>query len=86
MTLGLDFAQTYRIGIDWDNNMEPYLRSEGKFLTLAMPLQTLNLDYMLNNIQKSKETKLNPQVETIHTLSVSSKPKPMVRLLSSTQI
>ena len=68
MILGLDFAQTYRIGIDWDNNMEPYLRSKGKFLTSAMPLQTLPLDYMLNNIQKSKETKFNSQVETVPTL------------------
>ena len=43
MILGLDFTQTYRIGINWDSNMEPFLRSEGKFLTSAMPLQTLNL-------------------------------------------
>ena len=86
MILGLDFAQTYQIGIDWDNNMEPYLKSEGKFLTSAMPLQTLNLDYMLNNIQKSKEMKHNPQVETVPTSSISNKPKPMVRLLSSTQV
>ena len=86
MILGLDFAQTYQIGIDWDNNMEPYLRYEGKFLTSAMPLQTLNLDYMLNNIQKSKEMKHNPQVETAPTPSISNKPKPRVRLLSSTQV
>ena len=86
MILGLDFAQTYQIGIDWDNNMEPYLRSKGKFLTSAMPLQTLNLDYMLNNIQKSKEMKHNSQVETASTPSISNKPKPMVRLLSSTQV
>ena len=86
MILGLDFTQTYRIGIDWDNNMEPYLRSEGKFLTSAMPLQTLNLDYMLNNIQRSKEMRRNSQVETVPTSSMSSKPKPMVRLLSSTQV
>ena len=38
MILGLDFAQIYQIGIDWDDNTEPYLRSEGKFLTSAMPL------------------------------------------------
>ena len=25
MILGLDFAPTYRIGIDWDDNMDPYL-------------------------------------------------------------
>ena len=86
MILGLDSAQTYQIGIDWDNNMERYLRSEGKFLISAMPLQTLNLDYMLNNIQKSKEMKCNSQVETAPTSSISNKPKPMVRLLSSTQV
>ena len=86
MILGLDFAQTYRIGIDWDSNMEPYLRSEGKFLTSAMPLQTLNLNCMLNNIQKSKETKRNSLVETVPTSPKSNKPKPMVRLLSSTQV
>ena len=67
MILGLDFAQTYQIGIDWDNNMDPYLRLEGKFLTSAMPLQTLNLDYMLNNIQRSKEMGCNSQAETIPT-------------------
>ena len=86
MILGLDFAQTYRIGIDWDNNMEPYLRSEGKFLTSAMPLQTLNLDCMLNNIQRSKEMRCNSPVETVPTSLMSNKPKPMVRLLSSTQV
>ena len=86
MILGLDFAQTYRIGIDWDNNMEPYLRSEGKFLTSAMPLQTLNLDCMLNNIQRSKEMRSNSPVETAPTSLMSNKPKPMVRLLSNTQI
>ena len=66
--------------------MEPYLRSEGKFLTSAMPLQTLNLDYMLNNIQRSKEIRRNSQVETVPTSPISNKPKPMVRLLSSTQV
>ena len=66
--------------------MEPYLRSEGKFLTSAMPLQTLNLDYMLNNIQTSKEMRCNSQVEIVPTSSMSSKPKSMVRLLSSTQV
>ena len=78
MILGLDFAQTYRIGIDWDSNMEPYLRSEGKFLTSAMPLQTLNLNCMLNNIQKSKETKRNSLVKTVPTSPKSNKPKPMI--------
>ena len=86
MILGLDFAQTYRIGIDWNSNMEPYLRSEGKFLTSAMPLQTLNLNCVLNNIQKSKEMKRNSLVETVPTSPKSNKPKPMVRLLSSTQV
>ena len=86
MILGLDFAQTYGIGIDWDSNMEPYLRSEGKFLTSAMPLQTLNLNCMLNNIQRSKEMRHNSPVEIIPTSPMSNKPKPMVRLLSSTQV
>ena len=86
MILGLDFAQTYWIGIDWDSNMEPYLRSEGKFLTSAMPLQTLNLNCMLNNIQRSKEMRHNSLVEIVLTSPKSNKPKPMVRLLSSTQV
>ena len=86
MILGLDFLQTYRIGIDWDSNMEPYLRSEGKFLTSAMPLQTLNLNCMLNNIQRSKEMKHNSLEEPVPTSPKSNKPKPMVRLLSSTQV
>ena len=84
MIQGLDFAQMYGIGIDWDSNMKPYLRSEGKFLTSAMPLQTLNLNCMLNNIQRSKETRRNSLVETVPTSPKSNKPKPMVRLLSST--
>ena len=86
MILGLDFTQTYWIGIDWDSNMEPYLRSEGKFLTSAMPLQTLNLNCMLNNIQRSKKTRRNSLVEIVPTSLKSNKPKPMVRLLSSTQV
>ena len=44
MILGLDFAQAHRIGIDWDNNMEPYLRAEGKYLVAAMPLRSLSLE------------------------------------------
>ena len=51
MILGLDFAQTYRIGIDWDENMAPYLRTAGKFLTKAMPLRILNPSVMINEIQ-----------------------------------
>ena len=86
MILGLDFAQTYRIGIDWDRNMEPYLRSEGRFLTSAMPLQTLNLNCMLNNIQRSKEMKYNSVSDPTPTPPTSNRPKPMVRLLSSTQV
>ena len=62
------------------------MRSEGKFLTSAMPLQTLNLNCMLNNIQRSTETRLNSQVEVVPTSPKSNKPKPMVRLLSSTQV
>ena len=75
MILGLDFAQTYQIGIDRDKNMEPYLRLEGRFLTSAMPLQTLNLNCMLNNIQKSK---LGEPV-AIPTPLTSNRMKPMVR-------
>ena len=60
MILGLDFAQTYRIGIDWDNNMEPCLRSEGKFLTSAMPLQTLNLGLYVKQHPKIKGNKTQP--------------------------
>ena len=86
MILGLDFAQAYWIGIDWDSNMEPYLRSEGRFLISAMPLQTLNLNCMLNNIQRSKGMKPNPLREPIPTSSTSNRAKPMVRLLSSTQV
>ena len=62
------------------------MRSEGKFLTSAMRLQTLNLDYMLNNIQRSKEMRHNSQVEMVSTSPITNKPKPMVRVLSSTQV
>ena len=51
MILGLDFAQMYHIGIDWDDNMEPYLWLEGKYLTSAMPLQCLSPKHMVNVIQ-----------------------------------
>ena len=83
MILGLDFVQTYRIGIDWDDNMEPYLQSEGRYLTSAMPLQSLSLDNMLNTIQKAGRN--NGDAETPNP-SVSCKPKLMLRLLSKTQI
>ena len=51
MILGLDFAQSYRIRIDWDDNMEPYLRSGGKYLTTAMPLQALSPEAMVQVVQ-----------------------------------
>ena len=41
---------------------------------------------MLNNIQRSKEMRHNSLVETVPTSLMSNKPKPMVRLLSSTQV
>ena len=84
MILGLDFAQTYRIGIDWDENMAPYLRTAGKFLTKAMPLRTLNPSVMVNEIQ-SDTTQPKEQNKT-KTISTSNKPKSMVRLLTRTQV
>ena len=30
LILGLDFAQRYRLGIDWDMNGKLFLRNEGK--------------------------------------------------------
>ena len=66
--------------------MEPYLRSEGRFLTSAMPLHILNLNCMLNNIQRSKGMKHNSLREPTPTLLTSNRPKPMVRLLSDTQV
>ena len=62
--LGLDFAQTYCIGIDWDDNMDPYLRSEGKYLVSAMPLESLNPEMMINMIQNDI-TQCSPQKYTI---------------------
>ena len=49
--LGLDFAQSYQIGIDWDDAMEPYLGLRGKYLTKAMPLQALNPKAIIQMVQ-----------------------------------
>ena len=83
MILGLDFWQTYCIGIDWNDNMESYLWLEGRYLTSAMPLQSLSLDNMLNTIQKAGKN--NGATKTPNP-PVSCKPKLMIRLLSKTQI
>ena len=56
--LGLDFAQSYRIGIDWNDAMEPYLRSRGKYLTMAMPLQALNPEAIVQMIQSQSQREL----------------------------
>ena len=90
MILGLDFAQSYHIGIDWNDSMEPYLRARGKYLTTVMPLQVLNPDNMVQMIQhqshqRSTEQPIKPSKTTINSPR-SSKPIPMVRLLSRTQV
>ena len=87
MILGLDFAQSYQIGIDWDDNMEPYLRSGGKYLTTAMPLQALSPEAMVQVVQtQPQHTRIKNVSPKIKRGSVSCKPKPMIRLLSHTQV
>ena len=88
--LGLDFAQTYRIGIDWDESMAPYLRTAGKFLTKAMPLKTLNPNPLglINEIysQSRTDSKSNGPTQITKPPLLSSKPKAMARLLTKTQV
>ena len=63
MILGLDFAQTYRIGIDWDETMALYLRTAGKFLVKAMPLKSLSSSNLVHEIHLKEET--NPKKNEI---------------------
>ena len=87
MILGLDFAQSYQIGIDWDDNMEPYLRSGGKYLTTAMPLQALSPEAMVQVVQtQPQHTRIKNVLPKIKRGSVSCKTKPMIRLLPRTQV
>ena len=87
MILGLDFAQSYRIGIDWDDNMEPYLRSGGKYLTTSMPLQALSPEATVQVVQtQPQHTRIKNVSPKIKRGSVSCKTKPMIRLLSRTQV
>ena len=68
--------------------MEPYLQSRGKYLTMAMPLQELNPKAIVQMIQSqsqqgiAKHTKLSKTKNN----SISRKSKPMVKLLSHTQV
>ena len=86
--LGLDFAQSYRIGIDWNDAMEPYLGSRGKYLTTAMPLQALNPKAIVQMVQSQSQQRSIKQTKLfkIKNSLVSRKPKPMVRLLSRIQV
>ena len=91
--LGLDFAQTYRIGIDWDESMAPYLRTAGQFLTKALPLKTLNPHPvgLINEIYssskiESKSNKSKGPTKIPKSPSVNTRPKTMVRLLTKTQV
>ena len=86
MILGLDFAQSYQIGIDWDDNMDPYLRWNGKYLTSAMPLRSLHPEASIRVLQAapSKPISRKEKHQKVKGSSVSCKPKPMV--LSRTQV
>ena len=87
MILGLDFAQTYRIGIDWVDNMDPYLRSEGKYLVSAMPLESLSPEAMINMVQNDiKSHRPTGNCKKTQSNSVSHKLKPMVWLITRTQV
>ena len=86
MILGLDFAQTYRIGIDWDDNMDPYLRSEGKYLVSAMPLELLSPEVMINMVQNDIPQCSPKSTPSPRKSSVSCKLRPMVRLMTRTQV
>ena len=37
LLFGMDFAQNYRIGIDWDHNVVSYLKHQGSKLVSAWP-------------------------------------------------
>ena len=39
------------LGIDWDDNINPYLRAEGKYLVSAMLLGSLSPEAMINMVQ-----------------------------------
>ena len=91
MILGLDFAQTYRIGIDWDETMAPYLRTAGKFLVKAMPLKSLSSSNLVQEIHLKEETNIKKDTnkhknKKVKVKSESKKPKSMVRLLTKTQV
>ena len=42
LLFGMDFAQNYRIGIDWDHNGVSYLRHRGRKLILAWPYGSIS--------------------------------------------
>ena len=88
MILGLDFAQSYKIGIDWDANMDPYLRWNGKYLTSAMPLKSLHPEASVRVLRAASPGTTNQKgkYQTMKGSPVSCKAKPMVRLLSRTQV
>ena len=66
--------------------MVPYLQSEGKFLTTAMPLQSLSPAALVHSIQNHPGHRNKTQSETGKMSPVSCKPKPMVHLTSRTQV
>ena len=96
MILGLDFAKSHRIGIDWDDNMDPYLRTAGKYLTSAMPLKPLSPESVVHEIQaqtprskphaKHTGRKAKNLLQGKKKSPVSFKPKTMIRLLTKTQV
>ena len=88
MILGLDFAQSYKIGIDWDTNMDPYLQWNGKYLTSAMPLKSLHPEASVRVLRAASSGTINKKGkhQTMKGSLVSCKAKPMVRLLSHTQV
>ena len=81
MILGLDFAQTYRIGIDWDETMAPYLRTAGKFLVKAMPLKSLSSSNLVQEVHLKEETNLKKDTNKLKNKRVylgnAKIPKPL---------
>ena len=81
--LGLDFAQAYHIGIDWNVDLTPYLRHRGKYLASAHPLKSMHIKAVVNQLHTCAP---GTTADRSSTVTIPKKGTKMVRLVTKTQL
>ena len=82
--LGLEFAKTYHIGIDWNLDSVSYLRHQGKYLVTTQPLQSMHIKMVVNQLYT--DTPEMSKTEVSQQVASPQPAKRILRLVTKTQV